>query len=171
MENQDVATDAGENEQPPIELKRSGETEPSLDETQGTFKLSKEAANKQMEVLLDHYEVDMEDKHGKETDEYKAFCTLKRDMIGGIRRGKIYFDSDEKLGFMVIQKLKSGEVIKYRELSGNDRVMMGKYKKHIEKVYGLLAAMARDLDIMDIRKLKGPDSKRAELIGTFLLLI
>lgn len=164
MNEETSTTEAGT--EPPELQKTSQAAKPKK---KSPYIMSEESAEEQIEVLLEHYEVNFERKFEAGSDELLAFNSLKSDMVEGIRRGKISFDDEN--GFAVVQKLQTGTIIKYKELDGNSKVMMGKYKSHTQKVYALLAAMSGDLDVLDIRLFKGPDNTRAELIGNFLLLL
>ncbi len=152
---------SGETKEQTPELENSMAPLPKKKKT--PYVMSEESAEEQMDVLLDYYEVNPDKKYPEDSDELKAFNSLKADMVDGVRRGKIYFEDDEN-GFIIIQKLKSGTPVKYYEIDGNSKVMMGKYINHTQKVYALLAAMTKDLDHLNIRKFKGPDSSRADLI-------
>lgn len=130
--------------------------------------LSSESAKKELKKFYDYYEVDLED-FPKESQE--ALQIIEPVIIRGIQRGLIEFKEDDEKGFVVIQKLKGdrGEIT-YKELNGDAKMAMNSKSENDTsgRCYALLGSLSGEGAAV-IRKLKGPDLKRAEHIGAVFL--
>lgn len=133
--------------------------------------LSKESAEKEAQKFLDYYEISREDLEDGALIE--AYDMSLPGFIKGIQKGFISFEhsEDPKKAYCVVQKLRSGTSLTYKELDGDAKVEMGKIPsaQFTKKIYTLLGKLSGE-GIEVVKKLRGPDIKRAEIIGQMLLL-
>lgn len=127
--------------------------------------LSQESAEKELQSLYDYYEIE---KESLQQESLMALETLEPVLIKGLRKGLIQFKNED--GLKIIQKLKNGAEIVYKELNGEAKIAMDKKPDHESagKCYALLGSLS-SLGENGIKKLSGPDLKRAEHIGSILL--
>jgi len=129
-------------------------------EDESKNKLSEESAEAAVRELLDFYEVDTRrpnPEHEKILDEGLD------DLAKAYRRGVFENKKDETLGFCVVQHLKNGDTLTYREVGGKERVYFESLdeNKAISKIYamlGRLCGLGEDV----IMKLKGGDWQDAK---------
>ena len=129
--------------------------------------LSKESAEKELQRFYDYYEID---KESMNEDQKTVIEGIEIVMIKGIQSECIEFQDDDELGFCIVQKTKKGTVIKYREMNGEAKLAMSKQSESdsFAQSYALLGSLSGEGSAV-IKKLRGPDLKRAEHIGTILL--
>jgi hypothetical protein len=101
------------------------------------YKLSKESADECVRALINHYEIEIRETSGDDPD---IIDRNLDDLSGYYRRGLLENKEDENLGFCVIQHLKSGDTLTYRELKGKDRLVHSEYpmERQFVKKYGVL---------------------------------
>jgi len=128
--------------------------------------LSAESARTELDRLYEYYEVEIDSKNQDQTEAIEHYEPV---ILKGLRMGFIEFDETD--GFTVIQKLRSGEVLKYKEMNGQAKITMDRKKENenLGKCYALLGSLS-GMGENAIKKLKGPDLTRAENIGAMLLL-
>jgi hypothetical protein len=126
--------------------------------------ISEESAEEQLDKLIEFYDVDMEDL-GK-TDKRRK--KIRRKLVKAISQGQIEIE-DSPNDFIVKQKLRDGTQFVYHEISGTAKVQMDKYEGQHEKLYGLLAVMAKK-PFLQLEKLTGKDLSIAEYLALIFLM-
>jgi hypothetical protein len=101
------------------------------------YKLSEESAREQVMELLEFYGVELKDDSGG-SDKGITADDILDDLADYYRMGLLENKQDEKLGFCVIQHLKNGQTLVYREMKGKDRLVHSGYS--MEKDYTKKAA-------------------------------
>ena len=130
------------------------------------MKLSKESAEVELNKIFEYYEIETSEMT---EDQVKALNTITPTIIKGIRKGLIEIDSND--GLTIVQKFEGKEtVLRYKELNGNAKVIMGKKPEtdYNGRCYALLGSLSGEGEAI-IKKLSGPNLKRAEHIGSLLL--
>jgi len=130
--------------------------------------LSKESAAKELDRFYEYYEVE-KDSLGKE--QLEALESVEPVLIKGIQKGLIEFSNDDDNGFSVVLTLRNGrDRLKFKEMNGDAKIAMSSKDENDSsgKCYALLGSLSGEGAAV-IRKLKGPDLKRAEHIGALLL--
>ena len=129
--------------------------------------LSLESAKKEFKRFCDYYEVDADDM---EPEQREAFAAIEKTILKGIRNESIEFKEDDNLGFCIVQKLKKGAVLTYREMNGEAKLAMSSKDENDvpAQCYALLGSLSGE-GASVIKKLRGPDLTRAERIGAILL--
>jgi len=131
-------------------------------EKEGEYKLSEESAEEQVRELLDFYEIDPPEINSDINPVEEQLDELMK----AYRRGEIENKHDETSGFCVIQHLKNGKVLTYRELKGKDRIAFEGYSenKHISKIHSILGKLCGYGEDA-IEKLNGRDWRNARAIA------
>lgn len=136
-------------------------------------KLSKEDAETQLQILLDYYEIDIDDV--KVTDAKNGLEQTIDKTVKHIRRGRLEITSGEKT-LKVIQTMQQGkggetsEKIEYGILKGETKMAMRDKKG--EDFHGRLYAMMASLGNIsenDIKKFEGLDLSVVECLGALYL--
>jgi hypothetical protein len=129
------------------------------------YKLSEEAGRAAVLELIEFY--DIEFVEGDDEKANKEFDKLMDTLCGYYRMGLLENKQDEKLGFCVIQRLKSGQTLTYREMKGQDRLVHGKYDaktqtdEKVNAILGRLCGLGEDA----ITKLVGDDRRVAVILA------
>ena len=137
-------------------------------EDEATYKLSVESAEKSVREFIGFYEIDTS---RSDRDEEKIVETMFDDLSKAYRRGNLENKKDDNLGFCVVQYLKNGSTLTYRELGGKDRIVMEGFDNtrpysRIYAILGKLSGLGEDA----IMKLKGQDWKCAEALGLVFMM-
>jgi hypothetical protein len=132
-------------------------------ENEEAFKISEDSAEKMVRELLDFYEVDTtrtNQAHAEAIDEQLD------ELMNAYRREEVENKQDDTLGFCVIQHLKTGKTLTYRELGGKDRIAFEGYpeNKSISKIHAILGKLC-GYGEEAIIKLKGRDWQNARTIA------
>jgi hypothetical protein len=135
------------------------------------FKRSEESARAELSRLMTWYEVDIEETT---PDQEVAVEQILNRLLNAIRMGKLQSREEtekEKEGLSVIQHLKSGDKLTYRELKGADKTRLESAgndpTKRMHTLAGLLTGYGADA----IGKLPSGDLRVCEgLMGYFLVL-
>jgi len=109
-------------------------------ENEADYKLSEESAEKLVREFLDFYEIDV--THSDPKIE-KALDEMLDELMKAYRRGAVENHRDDNLGFCVIQNLKNGNKLTYRELAGKDRIFMEGYSENqsVSKIHAILGRL------------------------------
>jgi hypothetical protein len=137
-------------------------------EDESKYKLSEESAEAAVRELLDFYEVDPTRSN---PDHEKALEEGLDDLAKAYRRGVFENKKDDTLGFCVIQHLKNGDTLTYRELKGKDRVCLEGFDetKTISKTYAILGKLCGHGEDV-IAKLKGQEWKDARELSLVFIM-
>lgn len=138
-------------------------------------KLSEESARAELQKFYDYYEIEI-DELDKESEDSEikvgnqALKKLQTKLLKAIMKGKLEFEDNEK-GFFIIQNLRNGQKLTYKEIDGQAKTEMGKKreKDYNGQCYALLGYLCGGGEYV-IKQLKGPELSLAEAIGTTLLL-
>lgn len=127
--------------------------------------ISKESAREELKRFYEYYELDREELNQKQIE---AIEPIEEHIIKGLQKGMIEFTDDN--GFTIVQKLKSGETVNYKEMNGHAKMAMSKKSEtdYTGQNYALLGSLS-GLGQAGIVALRGPDLKRAEMIGSLLV--
>ena len=137
-------------------------------EDESKYKLSEESAEAAVRELLDFYEIDTA---RSDPEKEKALDESLDELAKAYRRGALENKRDDNLGFCVIQHLKNGNTLTYRELGGKDRIVMegideSRYFTKIHALLGKLCGYGEDVII----KLKGQEWKDARSLASVFFL-
>jgi plasmid stabilization system protein ParE len=132
------------------------------------YTLSQETAQAELKKMFDYYEIDID---GIETPELKKAIQAGYDrLIKAVRLGRLEVKAEN--GIQVIQTLKSGDKITYREIDGVAKTeMAGKDEKdYYGKSYALMGSLS-GLGETAIKKLRGVDLSLCEVLGLIFLSV
>lgn len=101
--------------------------------------ISRETAEGQLNLFLSHYRIDL--NKGEDTKSLLNECAEK--IIDAIMEGSVSIKTHQEGYPEITQKLRSGEVLVYRELRGQDRSAMGKVE--LSDIYGRIYAICGSL--------------------------
>ena len=134
------------------------------------FKISEESATKEIQKILDYYEIDIEKDFD---DEYrKVFDQSLSKAIKAVRLGRLSIKIDNE-GIKITQSLKSGSTtITYREIDGVAKIATRSVGKDdsfgkLYEIMGSLSGLGSDA----ITKLKGVDLSLCECLGAIFLQV
>jgi hypothetical protein len=138
-------------------------------EDESKYKLSEESAEEAVREILDFYEIDI--KEGDDPEQEKIINSYLDVVVKAYRLGGLENKRDETLGFCVIQHLKNGDTLTYREIGGKDRITMEGFdnSRVYSRAYALLGKLCGLGDDV-IKKLKGRDWKNAEALAMVFFL-
>lgn len=129
-------------------------------------KVSRESAETQIDLFFEYYDIELSDFP---EEQRKALEGARRKIIRAIMHGRLEVSVDEVIE--VTQHLKSGDVLKYAELSGKSKAEMGKAgDDNYAKIYGLVGSLT-SAGSTGIQALKGKDLGLAESMGTLYLQV
>lgn len=131
--------------------------------------LGKEAAKDQLEIILDRYDLDLDSIDDK--DLKKALKNSENRLIEAFRLGRLEVKSDND-DFKVIQILKNGKRLEYREIDGVAKTQMaGKDVNDMYgKTYSLMGSLCGQGEAV-IKNLKGVDLALSEVLGLVFLSV
>ena len=131
------------------------------------YKIGKEAAREQLDMLYDYYEIDF-DELPKELGTALKATDFK--LLKSVRIGRVEISMDEQNVIKVVQNIRNGDPLIYREIDGQAKVAMGgkDEKDHYGKAYALMGSLC-GLGETAIIKLKSHDLSVVECLGTVFL--
>ena len=131
------------------------------------FKIGAEAAREQLNVLYDYYEIDFSELPPALKTVLEA---TDKKLLKSVRMGRVEVSLDEKDIIKVVQNIRSGEPLVYREIDGAAKVAMGNKdeKDAYGKAYALMGALC-GLGETAITQLKSHDLSVVECLGTVFL--
>ena len=131
------------------------------------YKLSEDSAKLELQKLIDHYECDMDLIPEDGEDAAEQVVNL---LISAIRQGKLEIDDkNTDKGLSVIQHLKNGDSLVYRELHGNDKTKIPD-KMDAQMCLYTLAGILCGLGTDCVLKLPSSDLKVAAAISGFFFI-
>jgi hypothetical protein len=140
--------------------------------------ISVDNAQKQLEMIFDYYEVDIEDYAGikvKGTNVQKTLEFAKKKLLKSIRRGRLEVGKDDSGRLSIVQHLQGSyatlKTIEYKPLKAKDKIAMGNEDEdnNHAQMYALLASMS-GIESGKFGALEGKDLTTAECLGNFFLL-
>ena len=132
------------------------------------YKISEESAEELVREVLDHYEIDPQ---RNDPEQEKIVEETLNDLLKAYRRGALENRKDDN-GLTVIQHLKNGKNLEYRELGGKDRICMEGFDntRPYSRSYAILGKLC-GLGEDAIMKLKGQDWKTAETLAVVFMMV
>lgn len=139
--------------------------------TMTEYQISEEAAEAQIQKILDFYDLDKDDLVNDE--QIKLYEVSVKRLIKPIRRGDLVISDED--GLKIVQHLRrsTGEQsLEYAELSGKNKIAMEKQKDQeiYGKIYSLVASLTNKSNA-DIASLKGRDISTVECLGMLFLQV
>ena len=128
-------------------------------------KISRDTAEGTFQEFLDYYDIAIDEVT---EDQANAWKPSEQKIIKAIMRGRLEIVTDDN--FLIIQHLKGGEKVEYKEITGKSKVVMDKEKGEYGKMYALLGSLS-GLGQTAIKKMNGRDVSLAETIGFFFLMV
>jgi hypothetical protein len=137
-------------------------------EDESKYKLSDKSAEEAVRELLDFYEVD---PSSNDEAQDKAVESILDDLAKAYRRGAFENKRDDTLGFCVIQHLKKGDTLTYREMGGKERIALDGYDQtrqiaKTQALLGKLCGLGEDV----IKKLQGQEWKDARNLALVFIM-
>ena len=134
------------------------------------FKLSEESASKEVQKILDYYDIDID----KDFDaEYKKiFEQSIAKAIKAVRLGRLSVKVDDN-GISITQSLKNGKTsLTYREIDGRAKLATATVGKDdsFGKIYEIMGSLS-GLGSSAIAEMKGVDLSLCECLGTIFLSV
>lgn len=126
--------------------------------------ISENSAKEQLNLLLEFYDTDLEELG----DDDKMRVKIERKLVKAIMQGKIEVENSSE-EFLVKQTIKDGTQFVYHEIDGTAKVRMDTFEGKYERLYGLLAILAKK-KIEKIQQIKGKDLTIAEYLGLIFLM-
>jgi len=143
-----------------------------------SLKLSQEVAEEQINLLLEYYDIDLEDPNLDE-DEIRGIKSAARKLTRAVRRGGVEI-KDEDDGLAVYVHLRhppkgTDESIRFREVDGKAKVAMKDVKSatdHHGRLYKMMANLSGEsLSYPKLIALKGVDLATVECLGLLFLQV
>jgi len=133
-----------------------------------SYKISEDSAKAELQKLFDYYECDFDlIPQGAE----EAVEQIANQLISAIRQGKLEIDDkNTDKGLTVIQHLKNGETLTYRELKGNDKTKLSDNLDSQKRLY-TLAGILCGLGIDCVLKLPSTDLKVVDALSGFFIVL
>jgi len=140
-------------------------------------KLSKENAQKQLDTLLDYYDLDLDDISDENV--HNAITSSCNKLLKAIKKGRLEIkEEDDTLNvYQYLKKPIGGKegsltVIKYREIDGRSKIAMkdNKESDYHGKIYSFLGGLSKEGGAV-IMRLKGVDISIAECLGALFLQV
>ena len=131
------------------------------------YKVSEENAEKMVRELFDHYEIEIT---GEDTELENVLKDIADRLLKAYRRGDIENKATDS-GFTIVQHLKNGDKLTYRELKGKDRISMENFDntRAYSRAYAILGKLCGyGSDV--IMNLAGRDWKTAEALALLFMM-
>ena len=131
------------------------------------FVLSEESARAELAKLITYYETDLDDAA---PEQEVAINQIMNRLLTAFRQGKIELKEDAEKGMSIIQHLKNGDTMTYRELKGSDKTKLETATdptKRMHTLMGLLSGYGSDV----IGKLPAGDLRVCEALSGFFLVL
>ena len=132
------------------------------------FTLSEESARAELARLIAYYETDLDDAA---PEQETAINQIMNRLLTAFRQGKIELKEDAEKGLLIIQHLKNGDAMTYRELEGRDKTKLETAGtdpvRRMHTLMGLLSGYGADV----IGKLPAGDLRVAEALAGFFLVL
>jgi hypothetical protein len=140
--------------------------------------ISEESAKAQIDLLIDYYDIDMNDFEGlEETEKAEVVMVgILKKLERAIRRGRLEItdtDGEPIIRQLLRSKYGSGKTeIVYKPVTGQAKVAMGRKKENDQtgRIYALLGSLSGDGESTFLG-LKGADLVLAENLGLVFLLV
>lgn len=131
------------------------------------YKLGKDAARAQLDMLYAYYEIDFSELPEKLSTVLKA-TDLK--LLKSVRLGRVEIGVDSNNVIKVTQNIRNGEQLIYREIDGKAKVAMGSKDENDSygKAYALMGSLC-GIGEAGITQLKSHDLSVVECLGTVFL--
>jgi len=131
------------------------------------FKVSAESAREQLDMLYEYYEIDFDELPEKLGTALKA-TDLK--LLKSVRLGRIEISLDGQNTIKVVQNIRSGDQLVYKEIDGKAKVAMGGKDENDSygRAYALMGALC-GVGEAGISQLKSHDLSVVECLGTVFL--
>ena len=132
------------------------------------YAISKKVAESELQKMLDYYEIDIDEIEDKKV---KAAIKSSYDrLIKAVRLKRLEIKIEEEI--KIIQTLRSGQKIDYREIDGKAKVAMaGKEETdHYGKAYALMGSLS-GWGESAILQIKGVDLSLVEVLGLIFLSV
>lgn len=131
------------------------------------YKLGKDAARAQLDMLYAYYEIDFDELPEKLSVALKA-TDLK--LLKSVRLGRIEIGVDSNNVIKVVQNIRSGEQLVYREIDGKAKVAMGNKDENDSygKAYALMGSLC-GIGEAGVTQMKSHDLSVVECLGTVFL--
>ena len=132
-------------------------------EDESAYIISEESAEKMVREVLDFYEID---PSRSDSAQEKILEESLDKLQKAYRRGALENKLDDTKGFCIVQHLKNGTTLTYREMKGKDRVVMDGFDNTVAftrtyAILGRLCGYGEDA----IAKLSGRDWETAGTIA------
>ena len=132
------------------------------------FKISEESARAELAKLTAYYEVDFDEPTA---DQETAVNQIMNRLLIAFRAGKLELKDDTGKGLQIVQHLKNGDSLVYRELKGSDRTKLETAGtdpvRRMHTLMGLLCGYGSDA----IGKLPAGDLRACEALAGFFLVL
>jgi len=132
------------------------------------FVLSEESARIEFGRLTAYYETDLSDAT---PDQEIAINQILQRIFTAFRQGKIELNDNTEKGLSIIQHLKNGDTLTYRELKGYDKVKLESAgndpTRRMHTLMGVLSGFGADA----IGKLPSGDLRVTEALAGFFLVL
>jgi hypothetical protein len=128
--------------------------------------ISEESAREQLGEFCSYYEIDFDDIAPEQSDNADRMMAKLLDYF---MQGKIELKDSEEKGLCVIQHLKKGDTLTFRELKGSDRTRLQSAGDDATKRMHALAGILCGYGIDSIGKLPAGDLRVTETLAAFLL--
>jgi hypothetical protein len=139
------------------------------------YQLSEENADSQLSMLLEYYEIEIEDFDNESLQ--SALMTARKKLIKAIRTGVVEIKDEEgvPIVYQHLKKAPSGvkeNTIRYKEVDGMSKIAMKDVKDtdYHGRLYAFLGGLSGESATI-IKKLKSTDLSTAECIGTIFLQV
>ena len=140
---------------------------PTTKKPDSKYKIGEDAARAQLDMLYAYYEIDF-DELPKELGTALKATDLK--LLKSVRLGRVEIGVDSNNVIKVVQNIRNGEQLIYREIDGKAKVAMGgkDEKDSYGKAYALMGSLCGSGETA-ITQLKSHDLSVVECLGTVFL--
>jgi plasmid stabilization system protein ParE len=139
-----------------------------FDKDADKYLVTKDVAKNELKKMLDYYEIDIDEI--EEKDLKRAIKGGMDRLIKAVRLGRLEIKLED--GIKIIQTLRNGEKITYREIDGTAKMEMA--GKNADDYYGKSYALMGSLSGLGesaIKALKSVDLSLAEVLGLIFLSV
>lgn len=134
------------------------------------YKLSEKNAREQLELVLDFYDIDIDDIDNKTARQ--ALKGAIKKLVKAIRKGFLEVKPDEDDVPVIIQHLRNNEILEYKEIEGKNKSEMKNADANDEygKIYALVGSMTK-IGLGGVKNVKGKDLSILECLGLLFLSV
>ena len=132
------------------------------------YLLSEESAKLELGKLMTFYDIDLSEVS---VEQEAAVGQILQRLLSAFRAGKLELKDDPEKGLSIIQAIRNGDTLTYRQIRGSDKSKLGTAgddpTRRLHYLGGILSSEGIDV----IERLQAADLKISEAVSAFFIVL